>query len=88
MTVSSAAEAGSVIVILLLISWAPRDRYLTGRHKQKDRPRAAFCIPIGQGDQATLSAVLFCFRRYAMKPRPKNPRIIMAQVEGSGTPVT
>jgi hypothetical protein len=25
------------------------------------------------------------FRRYAMKPRPQNPRSIIAQVEGSGT---
>jgi hypothetical protein len=25
------------------------------------------------------------FRRYAIKPRPKKPRIIIAQVEGSGT---
>ena len=25
------------------------------------------------------------FRRYAMKPIPKKPKIIMAQVEGSGT---
>jgi hypothetical protein len=25
------------------------------------------------------------FRRYAMKPMPQKPRIIMAQVEGSGT---
>ena len=34
------------------------------------------------------SAGPFCFRRYAMKPMPKKPRIIMAQVEGSGTAPT
>ena len=33
---------------------------------------------------AAFSAIAF-FRRYAMKPMPANPRIIMAQVEGSGT---
>jgi len=35
-------------------------------------------------DQAAINAGLD-FRRYAMKPMPANPRIIMAQVEGSGT---
>ena len=36
-------------------------------------------------DQARLSAA---FLRYATKPRPQNPRIIIAQVEGSGTAAT
>ena len=37
-------------------------------------------------DQAAIKAG-FDFRRYAMKPMPAKPRIIMAQVEGSGTAV-
>jgi hypothetical protein len=60
--------------------------------KQKRRPDGAatartrsLCILIGQGDQATLSAGPFCSRRYAMKPSPQKPRIIIAHVEGSGT---
>ena len=36
-------------------------------------------------DQARRSADPFCFRRYAMKPTPMKPKIIMAQVDGSGT---
>ena len=36
-------------------------------------------------DQATRTAAPFCLRRYAMKPRPQKPRIIIAHVEGSGT---
>jgi cation diffusion facilitator CzcD-associated flavoprotein CzcO len=35
-------------------------------------------------DHAAINAG-FDFRRYAMKPTPAKPRIIMAQVEGSGT---
>jgi hypothetical protein len=35
-------------------------------------------------DQAAINAG-FDFRRYAMKPIPAKPRIITAQVEGSGT---
>ena len=35
--------------------------------------------------QARESAAPFCFRRYAMKPTPQKPKIIIAQVEGSGT---
>jgi hypothetical protein len=35
-------------------------------------------------DQTSRSAGQFCFRRYAMKPTPQKPRIIMAQVDGSG----
>jgi hypothetical protein len=35
-------------------------------------------------DQTAINAG-FDFRRYAMKPRPANPRIIIAHVEGSGT---
>ena len=53
--------------------------------KQKDRPKAVSLYPDRAGDQATLSAAPFCLRRCAMKPRPQKPRIIMAQVEGSGT---
>jgi hypothetical protein len=35
-------------------------------------------------DQAAINAG-FDFRRYAMKPMPAKPRIIIAHVEGSGT---
>ena len=36
-------------------------------------------------DQVTRNCCPLCFRRYAMKPTPINPRIIIAHVEGSGT---
>jgi hypothetical protein len=36
---------------------------------------------------AAFSAIAF-FRRYTMKPTPANPKIIIAQVEGSGTAPT
>jgi len=51
-------------------------------------PGGGLSVSRSAGDQATLSTVLFCFRRYVMKPTPQKPRIIMAQVEGSGTPET
>jgi hypothetical protein len=38
-------------------------------------------------DQAAIDAG-FDFRRYAMKPMPAKPRIIIADVEGSGTALT
>lgn len=38
-------------------------------------------------DQAAIAAG-FAFRRYAMKPRPAKPSIIIAHVEGSGTAET
>jgi hypothetical protein len=38
-------------------------------------------------DQAVIKAG-FDFRRYAMKPTPAKPRIIIAHVEGSGTAPT
>ena len=41
-------------------------------------------MPIGAENQAALSAVDCLRRRYAMKPTPAKPRIIMAQVEGLG----
>jgi hypothetical protein len=40
------------------------------------------------GFDQTIRMVGLLFRRYAMKPTPKNPKIIIAQVEGSGTAVT
>jgi hypothetical protein len=55
--------------------------------KQKDRPKRSLCSSDRAGDQATRSAGPFCFRRYAIKPMPKKPWIIIAQVEGSGTAV-
>jgi hypothetical protein len=58
-----------------------------GQGNQTKRPREAVSLyPNRAGDQATLSAAPFCFRRYAMKPTPMKPRIIIAQVDGSGTP--
>jgi hypothetical protein len=50
--------------------------------KQKDRPKT---VSEEAGVQAARNARPFCFRRYAMKPTPKKPRITIAQVEGSGT---
>jgi hypothetical protein len=54
--------------------------------EQKDRPKAAFSEVMGRGTYAALNAVR-CLRRSAIKPRPRNPKIIIAQVEGSGTAV-
>ncbi len=42
---------------------------------------------VREDDQAAANALPFCLRLYAMKPRPQKPRIIMANVEGSGTAV-
>jgi hypothetical protein len=52
--------------------------------QQKDRPKAVSLYSDRAGDQAMPSGALFGFRRYATKPRPQKPRIIIAQVEGSG----
>jgi hypothetical protein len=63
-------------------SWTYRNRART-YYEQKDRPKAAFRSLEGIA-YAALSAILF-FRRYAMKPMPAKPRIIIARVGGSGT---
>jgi hypothetical protein len=56
--------------------------------KQKDRPKAVSVFSM-RIDQAAMSAiVLLRGRRYAMKPTPAKPKIIIAQVEGSGTAET
>lgn len=55
--------------------------------KQKDRPKAALSVALMAEDQAPRNAGA-SFRRQAMKPTLKNPKIIMAQVDGSGTPET
>ena len=51
------------------------------RRQPKGRPKQDDVL-----DQAQRGAAPF--RRYAMKPTPQKPRIIIAQVEGSGTPDT
>src|ERR1700743_689798 len=58
---------------------------MPGSSQQKDRPKAVSLLRRCAGYQVTLSVAPFCFRRYAMKPTPKKPRSIIAQVEGSGT---
>jgi hypothetical protein len=52
-------------------------------YKNKSRPKAALQFKF-MIDQAAINAD-FGFRRYAMKPTPAKPRIIIAHVEGSGT---
>jgi hypothetical protein len=61
-------------------------RVNSGTAKQKDRPKAAFRSHEGIAYVA-FSAIAF-FRRYAIKPMPAKPRIIIAQVDGSGTAPT
>jgi hypothetical protein len=63
-------------------TWAPPQGWA-----KKSRPKAASLRRFGGKDQARRNAVLF-FRRYAMKPMPTNPKIIMTQVEDSGTAPT
>lgn len=53
---------------------------------RRERPRCD--RQVTRNNQAIRNAVPFSLRRYAMKPRPPKPRIIMAQVEGSGTAPT
>jgi hypothetical protein len=56
--------------------------------ESKGRQMAAFHNAINRLPcQASRKAELD-LRRYATKPIPKKPRIIIAQVEGSGTAVT
>jgi hypothetical protein len=52
--------------------------------KEKAARRRLFNFRPMIADQAAINAG-FDFRRYAMKPRPAKPRIIIAHVEGSGT---
>jgi hypothetical protein len=54
------------------------------RPKEKAARRRPLNSNLLIADQAAINAG-FDFRRYAMKPTPAKPRIIMAQVEGSGT---
>jgi hypothetical protein len=58
---------------------------IAGAKEKESRPKAALNSNPMILDQAASNAALF-FRRYAMNPTPAKPRIIMAQVEGSGTP--
>jgi hypothetical protein len=53
--------------------------------KQESRLKAASNSNSMIVNQAASNAG-FDLRRYAIKPRPATPRIIIAQVEGSGTP--
>jgi hypothetical protein len=52
--------------------------------QRKSRPKAALNSNLLIVDQAAINA-RFDFRRYAIAPMPAKPRIIIAQVEGSGT---
>ena len=52
---------------------------------KRSRPKAASKFNLMIVDQAKRN-VGFDFLRYAMKPMPAKPRIIIAHVEGSGTP--
>lgn len=54
-----------------------------GAFHRKSRPKAAFNSGV-MTVQANRTAA-FGLRRKAMKPMPAKPRIIIAQVEGSGT---
>src|SRR3984957_4655848 len=56
--------------------------------KTKRPYEGGLCICDCAVDQARRSAGPLLLRRYAMKPRPTKPKIIMAQVEGSGTAAT
>jgi hypothetical protein len=58
-----------------------------GREPNKKPPEGgSLCGPRAlQFDQATVTADPFCFQRCAGKPSPQKPRIIIAQIEGSGT---
>jgi hypothetical protein len=55
--------------------------------QRKSRPKAALNSNLMIADHATINAG-FAFRRYVMKPMPAKPRIIIAQVDGSGTEET
>jgi hypothetical protein len=54
---------------------------------KKDRPKAASLNPDGDVGQAKRNDGPL-FRRYAIKPSPQKPRMIIAQVEGSGMAAT
>jgi hypothetical protein len=58
-----------------------------GPNKKTARRRSIWILKMRAGDQAKRreGPRSACLRRYAMKPSPQKPRIIMAQVEGSGT---
>jgi hypothetical protein len=55
-----------------------------GAEKEKAARRRLLNSNLMIVDHAAINAG-FDFRRYAMKPTPINPRIIIAHVEGSGT---
>jgi hypothetical protein len=54
-----------------------------GANKQKDHPEGGLSEALRDCYQAASIALLR--RRYVIAPIPAKPRIIMAQVEGSGT---
>jgi hypothetical protein len=58
-----------------------------GQHVQKSRRRRLLNSNLLMVDHAAINAG-FDLRRYAMLPMPAKPRIIMAHVDGSGTPPT
>jgi hypothetical protein len=58
----------------------------TGSPQTKRPPEGGLSVAlIGAVDQATRRDAVWLRRRYAMKPMPAKPRIIMAHVDGSGT---
>ena len=63
------------------------DMRTSAANQKKAAPKAALKFKPDDLDQAAINAS-FDFWRYAMKPTPAKPRIIMAQVEGSGTAAT
>jgi hypothetical protein len=56
----------------------------SGNLKQKDRPKAVYMSLMRRACDQAKRIVLF-FRRYAIQPSPRKPKIIIAHVEGSGT---
>ena len=67
------------------------DRHRNGWHREVSSVFVGCTGPLNSKlmtvDQAAIDAALF-FRRYAVKPMPAKPRIIIAHVEGSGTALT
>jgi hypothetical protein len=65
-----------------------RGQAKTATPNKKTTRRRSLCSLKGAGDQAMRNDAPFGFRRYAMKPSPQKPKIIIAQVEASGTAAT
>ncbi len=74
----------SLVVINSRWDFHPQECAHAGRTNEKAARRRLFNSNPMIVDQAASNAG-FAFRRYAMKPMPAKPRIIIAHVEGSGT---